>query len=859
MNLFLYLDLNFSFNFGHYYNIFTNIYSACSNESDLTLVHSDWKHYDDGLSEKFNDFPNLSRVFVNKNNDYIERIIAEVDFESYENIVIYVYKGGVDFIEPLSRLSDHLDLIKSKAEIWNTLFLLPFDQLKLKSNTFKSKFVKEIKFSKSLLNNRPIKLCFDVENSIWNKYFDEVSFLPPPLLKDDKFIDKKPYSGDPINIALDVWHLRHAPKFRNEKIENLKKLISHLCNTFSNILIHIKIADSSFIIDEEKDSFFTSNPQIKIIRFLTQSGYKSFIENTDIYILQYSSTFYKNKSSGHFLELIKHNVFIIGTKNTFLEDNTDSEEYLYDFGDSTSLISVTSAAITNKAYLTNLKPQQKHKRLLHKWSKEYFKNTLITQIKKNKNTKSKIKRTNKPFIVLGNGPSLKGFDFDKLNGHDTIGMNAAYRYWDKINWYPTYYICLDTVVVKSHHEEIKRLVDNSENLGIKKFFVRKILFELQPDLEFNPKVVTYEQMKSENPLAFDCIHVTTGSFAARFAIYEGYKSIIMLGIDETYINFIKESKLKEKITLEITDDPIENPNYFFSDYQQKGDLYQIANHSKVYKCNCKHCEGDIRNGETLHVDAWKFLEDDINTATFISRYGNIRIVNCNRKSAVKFFEFADYDTAIVSLSKNASDLISFTNNKHKQPIFTQISEKLTFPMISFFGFNKFIEKDSILTRELHNLGSYRLKITLKSFYNRSSFETYGESSPPMPFIIGPFALLDLGNRYKVSVQQNGKSVDLIEFENTFTWLDLEFHYKKKSQELNILVDGKQICKQESQILKVYNEKISLGCGFYKRYWKGEIKSIELSNLETGTIQHLIDLTNISALLKEVSNENQELT
>ncbi len=40
-------------------------------------------------------------------------------------------------------------------------------------------------------------------------------------------------------------------------------------------------------------------------------------------------------------------------------------------------------------------------------------------------------------IVMGNGPSLKGFDFTRLNGVTTLGMNAAYRYWDQIGWYPT--------------------------------------------------------------------------------------------------------------------------------------------------------------------------------------------------------------------------------------------------------------------------------------------------------------------------------------------------------------------------------------------------------------------------------------
>ncbi len=78
----------------------------------------------------------------------------------------------------------------------------------------------------------------------------------------------------------------------------------------------------------------------------------------------------------------------------------------------------------------------------------------------------------KPLIVLGNGPSLREFEFDKLKKFDVIGMNAAYRYWDKISWYPRYYACLDTVVGLSHQGEIERLVRESSKNGIELFLLR---------------------------------------------------------------------------------------------------------------------------------------------------------------------------------------------------------------------------------------------------------------------------------------------------------------------------------------------------------------------------------------------------
>jgi hypothetical protein len=56
-------------------------------------------------------------------------------------------------------------------------------------------------------------------------------------------------------------------------------------------------------------------------------------------------------------------------------------------------------------------------------------------------------------MVLGNGPSLRGVDLTRI-GSASIGMNAAYRAWDKIGWTPSHYICLDHQLIISHADYI---------------------------------------------------------------------------------------------------------------------------------------------------------------------------------------------------------------------------------------------------------------------------------------------------------------------------------------------------------------------------------------------------------------------
>jgi len=831
MNLFLYIDLNFSFNFGHYRNIFGNIHEVClESGTEMKLVHSEWKYYSASETEGFEDLEGFSRLLVNNPDQFVREIVREVAFASYDRITVYIYKGGIEFVAPLAELHDHLSSIGKAFEIWNTLFLIPFDHLNLEQNTFDRPFEKKIQKARSLLESRDINLCFDVDHSIWDKYFDKVHFLAPPLLDDNKIIAKRTRTQSEVTMALDVWNLRHAPKYRNEEIGLLIAFLEEILDRYAELKVKVKIADSAFSIDPIKDAFFVNHPRIELITYLDKKAYERFIAQCDIYILQYAPTFYKNKSSGHFLELLKNNVFTIGTKDTFLEKYSINKQYNYRFGDLKSLIEVCSAALNNKAYLQDNRLNDSHTHLLTSWSKPHFKNTLLnTNVKKSQSASKNMKRTNKPFVILGNGPSLKGFDFFRLEGYDTIGMNAAYRYWDRINWYPTYYICLDTVVVKSHHHEIDRLVQESDKLGIKKFFVRQELFELEPQLEHHPKVITYEEMKRRNPLAFDCVHVTTGSFAARFGIYEGYKDLIMLGIDETYVNFIKESKRKENITLEITETPDDNPNYFFADYQQKGDQYQIANHSKVYNCHCRHCNGEQRNGETLHVDAWKFIRDDLENPDFIRKYGQVRIINGNPKSAVPFFPFAEFDEALNILAEQRKSVPTpVTGVTIQETTLDSISnKKLVLPMISFFGTEKLVENDNRIASIIEEMPAYRIEVNLKSYYNRHSFDDFGDNAPPMPFVIGPFALFDMGSRYTLNVNVSKGYEFCCDFENTFDWTTLSIAYNSDSKTLAVFVNGVAIFDNSFSDIKYTGQSIQLGCGFKKRYWKGEIEYVKL--------------------------------
>ncbi len=236
--------------------------------------------------------------------------------------------------------------------------------------------------------------------------------------------------------------------------------------------------------------------------------------------------------------------------------------------------------------------------------------------------------SDKTCIIIGNGPSLKNFDFNKLNNVSTIGLNAAYRYWKRINWYPTYYCCFDLELMKTHHQNIRKLLLENK---VKKIFVRSTFFDYEPDLKGHKDIYILESLNRSK--YFKSIRpglITTGGYVPRVAMYLGFKKILLLGIDCKYVEIIPEAKKIDNIKLEIVETPKSNPNYFFDDYQRKGDKYHIPN----------------PNGN-IHLQVFNILKQDMQRFKF-----NIQVINCNKQSMLYEKNIFPYNDLDKELAKN---------------------------------------------------------------------------------------------------------------------------------------------------------------------------------------------------------------
>jgi hypothetical protein len=181
-------------------------------------------------------------------------------------------------------------------------------------------------------------------------------------------------------------------------------------------------------------------------------------------------------------------------------------------------------------------------------------------------------------------------DLGSFADYPTIGMNAAYRYWRQLDWFPTYYCCLDEVVVESHVDAISDLIEEG---CIKGFFLSGRFLELRPQYASDSRILDLDRVSQKwfkqrgeqlgksriYHVAFNSCFplITTGAWAVRWAVMLGYRHVYLMGIDGKYTEVLPEAQELDSHRLRMVTTPKRNPNYFFDEYQQVGDEFQQPN------------------------------------------------------------------------------------------------------------------------------------------------------------------------------------------------------------------------------------------------------------------------------------------
>lgn len=247
-------------------------------------------------------------------------------------------------------------------------------------------------------------------------------------------------------------------------------------------------------------------------------------------------------------------------------------------------------------------------------------------------------------LVIGNGPSAKLLDYTSLwiRNICTVGMNSAFRYWIKVDFRPTFYICMDDVVIKNIADDIANLVKEGR---IKKFFLRDAIKDIHPELTDYSNIIWFSEKISTTEIFSDC-PVSTGSWAIRWMIDQGKSTIATIGIDGINTEILSESERDSssgQLGLVITKTPTFNPNYFFSDYQVEGDKYQVPNNPGYEKANGRAFHEDALLSIYHHINK-TCIEADIIDLSPLSSHGIFR--------KLSLLEFRSKSSLVAVLDRN---------------------------------------------------------------------------------------------------------------------------------------------------------------------------------------------------------------
>jgi len=223
-------------------------------------------------------------------------------------------------------------------------------------------------------------------------------------------------------------------------------------------------------------------------------------------------------------------------------------------------------------------------------------------------------------IVLGNGRSLKDFDFDKIDC-EWIGCCLAFRYWDKINKYPDYYVNVDTVVCQN--AEVIEFVKKEK---CKMYLLSKSISQAEPNDLPKDKIVFIEDILIDPRSIFKYTrNWCSGSSSVMLAL-ELFEDIHIAGFDCDYVEFIPECDKQPDGTLKIKKTPKYNPNYFFDDYQREGDIYNVP------------------NGKTVHYQSWKEVSEILRHLSVMYPECERNVTNYNNKKSIsEYFKTKSQD------------------------------------------------------------------------------------------------------------------------------------------------------------------------------------------------------------------------
>ncbi len=146
-------------------------------------------------------------------------------------------------------------------------------------------------------------------------------------------------------------------------------------------------------------------------------------------------------------------------------------------------------------------------------------------------------------FVIGNGPSLKAEDLDRLTNEITFAANRIFKIFPYTKWRPTYYFCIDYLTYGLDHQEINMVPSELRFIPLERALAAgKIYDEITyynrvvncVDIKDGKVVRGTEFMFSDNAEEIVYGGQTVLYDALQMAVYMGFSEIYLYGVDGEY-------------------------------------------------------------------------------------------------------------------------------------------------------------------------------------------------------------------------------------------------------------------------------------------------------------------------------------
>ncbi|MCD4672310.1 MAG: DUF115 domain-containing protein [Anaerolineaceae bacterium] len=164
-------------------------------------------------------------------------------------------------------------------------------------------------------------------------------------------------------------------------------------------------------------------------------------------------------------------------------------------------------------------------------------------------------------FVIGNGPSLKQTDMNRLRGENTIGMNRIYLMFPELGFQTTYLVTVNDLVIEQCAEDL-------QSLQMPRFVSWRARKWLHPEPGLHFLHTTYTGPKFAKDVTGRLWEGATVTYVSlQLAYHLGFEEVILIGVDHSF-----SSKGKPNTTVVSQGD---DPNHFAPGYFGKGFRWQL--------------------------------------------------------------------------------------------------------------------------------------------------------------------------------------------------------------------------------------------------------------------------------------------